>query len=111
MCIIKNVYLDAQRYGNIAKYSEHPCGPNAKLVVMEVQHQRRFAIVALKHIEAPESKLVKVSFDYADLLKKQGQKCYCGTAACRNSWPTSPKAHEEEYQKAFDEWLELFENF
>ena len=100
VCIVKNVYLDAQRYGNIAKYCEHSCDPNAKLVVTEVQHQRRYAIVALKHIEVPVGELVKITFDYANLLKKQGQKCYCGTVACRNPWPTSPKAYEEEFLKA-----------
>ena len=31
---------------------------------------------------------------------KQGQRRYCGIAACRNPWPTSPKAYEEEFQKA-----------
>ena len=43
---------------------------------------------------------MKITFDYANLLKKQGQKCYCGAAVCRNPWPTSPKTYEEEFQKA-----------
>ena len=67
---------------------------------MEVQHQRRCAITALKNIEVPDGDLVKITFDYANLLKKQGQKCYCGTLTCRNLWPTSPKAYEETFQKA-----------
>ena len=54
ICTIRNVHLDAQRYGNIAKYCEHSCEPNAKLAVMEVQHQRRYDIIALKNIEAPD---------------------------------------------------------
>ena len=84
ICTIRNVHLDAQRYGNIAKYCEHSCEPNAKLAVMEVQHQRRYAIIALKNIEVPDGDLVKITFDYANLLKKQGQKCYCDTLTCRN---------------------------
>ena len=69
ICTIRNVHLDAQKYGNIAKYCEHSCEPNAKLAVMEVQHQRRYAIIALKNIEVPDGDLVKITFDYADLLK------------------------------------------
>ena len=67
---------------------------------MEVQHQRRYAIIALKNIEVPDEDLVKITFDYANLLKKQGQKCYCGTMTCRNPWYTSPKSYEETFQQA-----------
>ena len=82
----KNFTIDAGRHGNLARFINHSCAPNAATQCWSVLGQKRIGVFAECDIE----KGAELTFNYhlvqAD-VDKPGQsgaktKCYCGAEIC-----------------------------
>ncbi|KAL9655428.1 hypothetical protein ABK040_016841 [Willaertia magna] len=82
LSIAPNQIIDASRKGNVARFINHSCEPNAVLQKWTIGHQSRIGVFALRDIEKDE----EITFDYAfECYGVSFQKCYCGSKNCRGT--------------------------
>jgi len=75
-----NIFIDATRKGNISRYINHSCDPNATIELWIVNRFPRMGFFAIKDIQPGE----EITFDYMfQRADKNAQKCLCGSANCR----------------------------
>jgi hypothetical protein len=88
-------YIDAREVANMARFINHSCDPNCKLVPTNVSGHIRVAIVCIKDV-APGGYL---SYDY-QFDTKDGNKfiCRCGATNCRGTMKGG-KNGEDDVQK------------
>jgi len=88
-------YIDAREVANMARFINHSCDPNCKLVPTNVSGHIRVAIVCIKDV-APGGFL---SYDY-QFDTKDGSKfiCRCGATNCRGTMKGG-KNGEDDVQK------------
>ena len=80
MEVLKDYVIDATKSGNISRFINHSCEPNAMTEKWTVKGVVRIAFVAIKDIQPGE----EITFDYQFLsYGVSEQKCYCGAASCR----------------------------
>jgi histone-lysine N-methyltransferase ASH1L len=75
------VYIDASNDDGLARYINHSCNPNCKLIQWYVKGLPRMCFFAIKEIE----KGAELTFNY-NWSKEQGEKkteCLCGGGKCR----------------------------
>ena len=83
MSLGDNIYLDARKKGNVARYINHSCEPNCQVQRWKVRGVVRAAVVATHDLDAN----TELTFDY-QWERKRGRaltKCYCGTPSCRGT--------------------------
>ena len=75
-------YIDAREVANMARFINHSCDPNCKLVPVNVSGHMRVGIYALKDIEPGEFLCYDYQFD-----TQHGERftCRCGAANCRGT--------------------------
>jgi len=75
-------YIDAREVANIARFINHSCDPNCKLVPVNVAGFTRVSIVCIKDVE-PGGYL---SYDYQfDTRHDEKFTCRCGSTNCRGT--------------------------
>lgn len=75
-----NNYIDAKKYGNLARFLNHSCSPNARLELWTTYDEKfgeqlRLALFSTRQIEADE----EICFDYAWMSSTE---CCCGSTNC-----------------------------
>jgi SET domain-containing protein len=77
--------LDTLREGNVSRFFNHSCDPNAfpQLVMVNTHDTRHptIAIYALKNIQAGEE--ITIDYNYNILNNKMKIFCLCGAKECR----------------------------
>ncbi|KAI9819184.1 MAG: hypothetical protein M1827_007340 [Pycnora praestabilis] len=89
MSFDQNMIIDATR-GSIARFVNHSCEPNCKMVKWTVAGQPRMALFAgSKGIMTGEELTYDYNFDPFSI--KNVQECHCGAPACRGVLGPRPK--------------------
>jgi hypothetical protein len=75
-------YIDARHEANLSRFINHSCGPNCKLLTVNVKGYMRVGIYATRDISAGEV----LNYDY-HFDTKHGDKfvCRCGAKNCRGT--------------------------
>lgn len=82
MAISNGWYVDAREHANMARFINHSCDPNCKVVTMNVKGYKRNGIYAIKDIAAGEF----LSYDYKfDTNQADRFICRCGAKNCRGT--------------------------
>lgn len=82
MAISKDWYVDAREYANMARFINHSCDPNCKVVTMNVKGYKRNGIYAIKDVAAGEF----LCYDYKfDTNQADRFICRCGAKNCRGT--------------------------
>lgn len=93
MALKSDQLIDATRKGNISRFINHSCDPNAETQKWTVNGELRIGFFAKKYIEADE----EISFDYRlERYGREPQRCYCGTQVCRGWLGESPEEKTKE---------------
>ena len=71
-------YIDATNHGNISRYINHSCDPNAEMSKWIVNGLLRIGIFSKQNIAKGE----EISIDYK-YEQQHPQKCYCGSNVCQ----------------------------
>ncbi|KAK7065809.1 Histone-lysine N-methyltransferase setd2 [Halocaridina rubra] len=93
-----DLFIDATRKGNISRFINHSCDPNAQTQKWTVNGELRVGFFATKDIEVGE----EINFDYRlERYGREPQRCFCGTAVCRGWLGESPdeKTKEEKEEE------------
>ena len=77
--------VDASQIGNGARFANHSCKPNAKLVPIHVENEYpRIGLFSTRQIESGE----EITYNYGDEFSILGEtKCQCKTRDCRGYLP------------------------
>ncbi|KAF2368332.1 WW domain [Trinorchestia longiramus] len=98
MALRVDQFIDATKKGNISRFVNHSCDPNAETQKWTVNGELRIGFFATKFIAVGE----EINFDYRmERYGREPQKCYCGTAVCRG-WlgePPDEKTKEEKEEE------------
>lgn len=83
--------VDPKYFGNIGRYSNHSCQPNANLVPVRIESVTpRLCLFACKDIESGE----EITFNYASGVNSDHHlsetPCYCGFSNCLGYLPHNP---------------------
>lgn len=73
-----NIYIDASRLGNQARFINHSCHPNCIVERWNIHDEERVCIFASKNIRAGEELTYNYDFDYWP----QAMECHCGAFHC-----------------------------
>mmetsp|Transcript_6372 Transcript_6372/g.13412 ORF Transcript_6372/g.13412 Transcript_6372/m.13412 type:complete len:774 (-) Transcript_6372:503-2824(-) len=89
-------YIDAREVANMARFINHSCDPNCRLIPTNVSGHIRVAIVCIKDV--PPGGFL--SYDY-QFDTKDGDKfiCRCGAANCRGTMKGGKNGEEDDAQK------------
>jgi [histone H3]-lysine36 N-trimethyltransferase len=80
MALKSNAIIDATKKGNISRFINHSCDPNAETQKWTVNGELRVGFFSRKDVKAGE----EITFDYQyQRYGKEAQKCYCGAGSCR----------------------------
>jgi hypothetical protein len=94
-----NECIDASRKGNLARFINHSCNPNAITQKWLVLGEIRVGIFALRDIKKGE----EITFDYQfERFGAFRQKCFCGSENCRKylcAKPTNKDVEERPQQQ------------
>ena len=101
MALSKDQFVDATCKGNISRFINHSCDPNAETQKWTVNGEIRVGFFTTKNIRAGD----EVCFDYKfERYGNVAQQCFCGAENCKR-WiggePTSDSGIEE-----VEEWSE-----
>jgi hypothetical protein len=102
MQVRKDFVIDATKTGNISRFINHSCAPNAKTQKWSVKGVIRIAFEAIKEIKIGE----EITFDYNFVSYGQKEQiCYCGAKECRGvlGKPQKVKKVKVEVQNSFEE--------
>ncbi|CRK99723.1 CLUMA_CG012963, isoform A [Clunio marinus] len=95
MALKSNAIIDATKKGNISRFINHSCDPNAETQKWTVNGELRVGFFSRKDIKQGE----EITFDYQyQRYGKEAQKCYCEATNCRGWIGENPldEAEEEE---------------
>uniref|UniRef100_A0A914VFH3 [histone H3]-lysine(36) N-trimethyltransferase n=1 Tax=Plectus sambesii TaxID=2011161 RepID=A0A914VFH3_9BILA len=80
MALRNGAVIDATERGNISRFVNHSCDPNAETQKWMVDRQLRIGFFTTKAVAAGE----EIVFDYQfERYGKTAQKCHCGSSLCR----------------------------
>jgi hypothetical protein len=82
MAISNDWYVDAREYANMSRFINHSCGPNCKVVTINVKGYKRNGIFSTRDIAAGEF----LCYDYK-FETNEGDRfiCRCGAKKCRGT--------------------------
>lgn len=93
MALKSNAIIDATKKGNISRFINHSCDPNAETQKWTVNGELRVGFFSRKDIKQGE----EITFDYQyQRYGKEAQKCYCGTHNCRGWIGENPMEDEDD---------------
>lgn len=95
MALKSNAIIDATKKGNISRFINHSCDPNAETQKWTVNGELRVGFFSRKDIKQSE----EITFDYQyQRYGKEAQKCLCEAPNCRGWIGENPldEADEEE---------------
>ncbi|XP_056630996.1 probable histone-lysine N-methyltransferase CG1716 isoform X2 [Diorhabda sublineata] len=100
MALRADAIIDATMKGNISRFINHSCDPNAETQKWTVNGELRIGFFSTRTILAGE----EITFDYRfQRYGKEAQKCYCGASICRGWLGEQPDSDEEEDEEEEDE--------
>ena len=79
MVLSKDSYVDATRRGNLSRFINHSCDPNAETQKWTVDGEMRIGFFTKRSVEPGE----EITFDYKFERFGEAQKCFCGSLSCR----------------------------
>ncbi|EDV96058.1 probable histone-lysine N-methyltransferase CG1716 [Drosophila grimshawi] len=93
MALRSDSIIDATSKGNISRYINHSCDPNAETQKWTVNGELRIGFFSLKTIMPGE----EITFDYQyQRYGRDAQRCYCESANCRGWIGNEPESDEGE---------------
>jgi histone-lysine N-methyltransferase SETD2 len=93
MALRSNAIIDATIKGNISRFINHSCDPNAMTQKWTVNGELRVGFFSTRFIKPGE----EITFDYQfQRYGKKAQKCYCEAENCRGWIGEQPVSDEEE---------------
>lgn len=99
MALKSDAIIDATTKGNISRFINHSCEPNAETQKWTVNGELRIGFFTTKSIRAGE----EITFDYQfQRYGKDAQRCYCETSSCRGWIGGDPDS--EKSQSQWQEW-------
>ncbi|KAL7037550.1 hypothetical protein ACKWTF_009270 [Chironomus riparius] len=92
MALRSNAVIDATVKGNISRFINHSCDPNAMTQKWTVNGELRVGFFSIRDIRRGE----EITFDYQfQRYGKEAQKCYCESENCRGWIGENPESEEE----------------
>ncbi|XP_031639899.1 uncharacterized protein LOC116351884 isoform X2 [Contarinia nasturtii] len=99
MALSSDCVIDATKKGNISRFINHSCDPNAETQKWTVNGELRIGFFSKKPIMADE----EITFDYQfQRYGKEAQKCFCESINCRG-WIGGEPDSEDEVESEDDE--------
>ncbi|XP_018350264.1 PREDICTED: uncharacterized protein LOC108753289 isoform X3 [Trachymyrmex septentrionalis] len=96
MALKSDQIIDATMKGNISRFINHSCDPNAETQKWTVNGELRIGFFNKKFITAGE----EITFDYHfQRYGKEAQKCYCEALNCRGWIGETPEEEKEKIEK------------
>lgn len=96
MALKSDQIIDATMKGNISRFINHSCDPNAETQKWTVNGELRIGFFNKKFIAAGE----EITFDYHfQRYGKEAQKCYCEAPNCRGWIGETPEEEKEKIEK------------
>ncbi|XP_020284975.1 histone-lysine N-methyltransferase SETD2-like, partial [Pseudomyrmex gracilis] len=96
MALKSDQIIDATMKGNISRFINHSCDPNAETQKWTVNGELRIGFFNTKLIAAGE----EITFDYHfQRYGKEAQKCYCEAPNCRGWIGETPEEEKEKIEK------------
>ncbi|KAH8302965.1 hypothetical protein KR044_012470 [Drosophila immigrans] len=93
MALRGEAIIDATAKGNISRYINHSCDPNAETQKWTVNGELRIGFFSVKSILPGE----EITFDYQyQRYGRDAQRCYCESANCRGWIGNEPESDEGE---------------
>ncbi|KAM8709679.1 hypothetical protein ACLKA7_016484 [Drosophila subpalustris] len=93
MALRGEAIIDATSKGNISRYINHSCDPNAETQKWTVNGELRIGFFSVKSILPGE----EITFDYQyQRYGRDAQRCYCESANCRGWIGNEPESDEGE---------------
>ncbi|XP_066157816.1 histone-lysine N-methyltransferase Set2 [Euwallacea fornicatus] len=100
MSLRADAIIDATTKGNISRFINHSCDPNAETEKWTVNGELRIGFFSTRTILAGE----EITFDYRfQRYGKEAQRCYCEAATCRGWLGDGPSESEDEEDEEEDE--------
>lgn len=92
MALRSNAIIDATVKGNISRFINHSCDPNAMTQKWTINGELRVGFFSIRYIKKGE----EITFDYQyQRYGKEAQKCYCESSNCRGWIGENPMSDEE----------------
>ncbi|GBP20595.1 Histone-lysine N-methyltransferase SETD2 [Eumeta japonica] len=99
MSLKGDTVIDATMKGNISRFINHSCDPNAETQKWTVNGELRIGFFSKRDIKASE----EITFDYQfQRFGKIAQRCYCGANNCRGWIGAEPDSDEEDEEEEDD---------
>ncbi|XP_015113750.1 probable histone-lysine N-methyltransferase CG1716 [Diachasma alloeum] len=96
MALKSDQIIDATIKGNISRFINHSCDPNAETQKWTVNGELRIGFFNRRFVAAGE----EITFDYHfQRYGKEAQKCYCEAATCRGWIGDTPDEEKEKTEK------------
>ncbi|KAL6448906.1 hypothetical protein ACFW04_000569 [Cataglyphis niger] len=96
MALKSDQIIDATMKGNVSRFINHSCDPNAETQKWTVNGELRIGFFNKKFIAAGE----EITFDYHfQRYGKEAQKCYCEAPNCRGWIGDTPEEEKEKIEK------------
>ncbi|KAI5640686.1 SET domain-containing protein [Phthorimaea operculella] len=96
MSLKGDTVIDATLKGNISRFINHSCDPNAETQKWTVNGELRIGFFSKRDIVAGE----ELTFDYQfQRFGKVAQRCYCGADACRGWIGAEPDSDDEDEEE------------
>ncbi|KAG8042547.1 hypothetical protein G9C98_005181 [Cotesia typhae] len=96
MSLKSDQIIDATMKGNISRFINHSCDPNAETQKWTVNGELRIGFFNRRFIEAGE----EITFDYHfQRYGKEAQKCFCESSNCRGWIGETPEEEKEKTEK------------
>ncbi|XP_029168249.1 histone-lysine N-methyltransferase SETD2 isoform X2 [Nylanderia fulva] len=96
MALKSDQIIDATMKGNVSRFINHSCDPNAETQKWTVNGELRIGFFNKKCISAGE----EITFDYHfQRYGKEAQKCYCEAPNCRGWIGDTPEEEKEKIEK------------
>uniref|UniRef100_A0A1A9X5E3 [histone H3]-lysine(36) N-trimethyltransferase n=1 Tax=Glossina brevipalpis TaxID=37001 RepID=A0A1A9X5E3_9MUSC len=93
MALRSDAIIDATIKGNISRFINHSCDPNAETQKWTVNGELRIGFFSLKSIMPGE----EITFDYQyQRYGREAQRCYCESTSCRGWIGQEPTSDEGE---------------
>ncbi|KAK0082876.1 hypothetical protein PV325_009704 [Microctonus aethiopoides] len=96
MALKSDQIIDATMKGNISRFINHSCDPNAETQKWTVNGELRIGFFNRRFISAGE----EITFDYHfQRYGKEAQRCYCESTNCRGWIGDTPEEEKEKSEK------------
>ena len=96
MALKSDAIIDATQKGNISRFINHSCDPNAETQKWTVNGDLRVGFFINKALRAGE----EITFDYQfQRYGKEAQRCYCESANCRGWIGEDPDKEDKNREK------------